>query len=189
MENKRGQHLNYSIISKIIEENSTVLDLGCGDGTLLKSLIDTKHVKAKGIEINQDCVISCLEKGVCTIQGDIDEGLTQFSDKEYDYTKVIYVKLHGYNNKEVNFRIESNEAPIYYLHNDYRGIKSFKDKLTDCSKPFYYIGDYDILVNKGYFYQETFYGKINAYYKGKVNSDEPILINEDQKHLVKNDVI
>lgn len=85
MENKRGQHLNYSIIAKIIEENSTVLDLGCGDGTLLKSLIDNKHVKAKGIEINQDCVISCLEKGVCTIQGDIDEGLTQFSDKEYDY--------------------------------------------------------------------------------------------------------
>ncbi len=85
MENKRGIHLNYSVITKIIEENSSVLDLGCGDGTLLKTLIDEKHVKGKGIEINQDCVISCLEKGVCTIQGDIDEGLIQFSDKEYDY--------------------------------------------------------------------------------------------------------
>jgi len=85
MENNRGIHLNYSVITKIIEENSSVLDLGCGDGTLLKSLIDIKNVKAKGIEINQDAVISCLEKGVCTIQGDIDEGLVQFSDKEYDY--------------------------------------------------------------------------------------------------------
>ena len=79
MENNRGLHLNYSIITKIIEENSSVLDLGCGDGTLLKSLIDSKHVKGKGIEINQDYVISC------TIQGNIDDGLTQFSDKEYDY--------------------------------------------------------------------------------------------------------
>ena len=111
------------------------------------------------------------------------------SDSGYDYTKVIYAKLYGFNSKEVNFRIESNEASIYYLHNDYRGIKSFKDKLTDCSKPFYYIGDFGFLVNKGYIYQETFYGKINTYYKGKVNSDESILINEDQKYLVKNNLI
>jgi len=110
------------------------------------------------------------------------------SDNGYDYTKVIYAKLYGFNNKEVNFRIESNEASIYYKHNDYRGIKSFKDKLTDCSKPFYYVGDYGLLVNKGYFYQETFYGKINAYYKGKVSSDESVLINEDQKYLVKNNL-
>ena len=111
------------------------------------------------------------------------------SDKGYDYTKVIYVKLYGFNNKEVNFRIESNEASIYYIHNEYRGIKSFKNKLTDCSKPFYYIGDYGFLVNKGYIYQDIFYGKINTYYKGKVNSDESILINEDQKYLVKNNLL
>lgn len=85
MENNRGLHLNYSVITKIIEENSSVLDLGCGDGILLKMLLDEKNVKGKGIEINQESVISCIEKGVCTIQGDIDEGLMQFSDKEYDY--------------------------------------------------------------------------------------------------------
>ena len=85
MENSRGLHLNYSLITQIIEENSKVLDLGCGDGTLLKMLIDQKHVVGKGIEINQDSVINSIENGVCTIQGDIDEGLVQFSDKEYDY--------------------------------------------------------------------------------------------------------
>jgi len=85
MENNRGLHLNYSLITKIIEENSKVLDLGCGDGTLLKMLKDEKKVNGKGIEINQNSVISSIEKGVCTIQGDIDEGLLQFSDKEYDY--------------------------------------------------------------------------------------------------------
>lgn len=85
MENSRGLHLNYSLITQIIEENSKVLDLGCGDGTLLKMLINQKHVVGKGIEINQDSVINSIENGVCTIQGDIDEGLVQFSDKEYDY--------------------------------------------------------------------------------------------------------
>ena len=85
MENSRGLHLNYSLITQIIEENSKVLDLGCGDGTLLKMLINQKHVEGKGIEINQDSVINSIENGVCTIQGDIDEGLVQFSDKEYDY--------------------------------------------------------------------------------------------------------
>ena len=85
MENNRGLHLNYSLITQIIEENSKVLDLGCGDGTLLKMLIDQKHIEGKGIEINQDSVINSIENGVCTIQGDIDEGLVQFSDKEYDY--------------------------------------------------------------------------------------------------------
>lgn len=85
MENSRGLHLNYSIITEIIDEKSKVLDLGCGDGTLLKMLKDKKQVLGKGIEINQDSVINSIEKGVCTIQGDIDEGLVQFSDKEYDY--------------------------------------------------------------------------------------------------------
>ncbi len=85
MENNRGLHLNYSIITDIVDDKSKVLDLGCGDGTLLKMLQDKKNVYGKGIEINQDSVISSIEKGVCTIQGDIDEGLVQFTDKEYDY--------------------------------------------------------------------------------------------------------
>ena len=85
MQNNRGLHLNYHVITELVEENSKVLDLGCGDGVLLKTLIDRKSVKGKGIEINQDCVISSIEKGVCTIQGDIDEGLIQFCDNEYAY--------------------------------------------------------------------------------------------------------
>ena len=81
----KGLHLNYSIITNIIEENARVLDLGCGNGYLLKLLKDTKKVKGNGIEISQSEVIQCLEKGLSVIQGDIDEGLKQFSDKSYDY--------------------------------------------------------------------------------------------------------
>ena len=50
----QGLHLNYSLISDMIEENSKILDLGCGDGYLLKLLKDTKNVIGGGIEISQE---------------------------------------------------------------------------------------------------------------------------------------
>ncbi len=81
----KGLHLNYSIIENMIEENARVLDIGCGNGYLLKLLKDKKHIQGNGIEISQKEVIQCLEKGLSVIQGDIDEGLKQIPDKHYDY--------------------------------------------------------------------------------------------------------
>ena len=106
------------------------------------------------------------------------------SQEEYFYTKVLYIKLFGFNSKEINMRIESTESSIYYINNIARKIKTFSDKLTDCSKSIYYIGDYGSLAVKGYFYEETLYGKINVYYKGVINpSDQSILINDDPSFL------
>ena len=102
MPNKSPLHVNYSHIIEIVEENSKVLDLGCGDGCLLKMLKDEKNVYGKGIEINQDCVIKSIQNGVSTIQGDIDEGLLQFSDNEYDY--VI-----------LNSTLQSTEKPHFVI--------------------------------------------------------------------------
>jgi len=76
---------NYSIITEIIENGSSVLDLGCGEGTLLAKLIKEKEVSGLGIEIDQNCAISALEKGLSVIQDDIDNGLKGFDDKEYDW--------------------------------------------------------------------------------------------------------
>lgn len=80
-----GLRLNYSIITEIIDKGAKVLDLGCGDGSLLAQLIEEKEVKGLGIEINQDSAISAMEKGLSVIQADIDEGLKGFEDKEYDW--------------------------------------------------------------------------------------------------------
>lgn len=93
----KGLHLNYSIISGMIEENARVLDLGCGNGYLLKLLKDTKKINGNGIEISQNEVIQCLEKGLSVIQGDIDEGLKQFSDKSYDYVILNQTLQSAYN--------------------------------------------------------------------------------------------
>ena len=107
----------------------------------------------------------------------------------YDYSNVIYIKLYGFYENEINFRIESTESLIYYVHNKNRIIKTLSNKLTDCTKSIYYIGDYGFLSEKGYFYQETLYGKINRYYKGIIDSnDKTILINEDSKYLIDNNL-
>lgn len=103
MENSQRLHVNYASIVDIIEENSTVLDLGSGDGTLLKMLKDKKNVHGKGIEIDENSVIKSIQNSVCTIQGDIDDGLKQFADKEYDY--VI-----------LNSTLQSTEKPDYVIH-------------------------------------------------------------------------
>ncbi len=81
----KGLRLNYNIISEIIGANSKVLDLGCGDGTLLKQLIEEKSVRGIGVEIDQQFAISAIEKGLSIIQGNIDDGLKEFTDKEYDW--------------------------------------------------------------------------------------------------------
>ena len=95
-------YLNYSLIEEMISEKSKVLDLGCGDGTLLKKLIDEKDVHGIGIEIDQNSAISAIEKGLSIIQGNIDEGLKEFSNKEYDW--VI-----------LNQTVQSTDKPDYVI--------------------------------------------------------------------------
>lgn len=76
---------NYRIIESLIEPGNSVLDLGCGDGTLLSYLVDKKRIKATGIEISTAGVLSCISKGLMVYQGDIDEGLKDYSDKYFDF--------------------------------------------------------------------------------------------------------
>ena len=81
----KGLKPNYEIVSKMVEPNSSVLDLGCGEGELLKELVEHKHVNGLGIEINQNYVVKALEKGLQIIQDNIDEGLKDFENGQWDY--------------------------------------------------------------------------------------------------------
>lgn len=77
--------VDYDVIESLIEPYSTVLDIGCGDGELLANLIADKNITGKGIELEQDLVLTCVNRGLSIIQHDIELGLENFSDKSYDY--------------------------------------------------------------------------------------------------------
>ena len=92
--------LNYNAIVKLVKENSKILDRGCGSGALFKMLVDKKNIKGVGVEIDENCVIEALEKGLSVIQGDLDEGLKQFPDKSFDYA-ILNQTLQSTNNPEL----------------------------------------------------------------------------------------
>jgi methionine biosynthesis protein MetW len=73
------------IIASWIEPESKVLDLGCGEGDLLKFLKENKKVNGTGIERNESKVAQCIKKGVPTLQGDINEEILDYPDGTFDY--------------------------------------------------------------------------------------------------------
>jgi homoserine O-acetyltransferase len=77
--------VDYEVIESLIEPNSTVLDIGCGDGQLLADLTADKNIKAEGIELDQDLVSACVNRGLPIIQHDVEQGLENHADKSYDY--------------------------------------------------------------------------------------------------------
>ena len=75
----------FQIISKLIEENKRVLDVGCGDGILMKHLKDNKNVDTRGLEISKNNVQMCISKGLSVIEGNAERDLQQFPDLSFDY--------------------------------------------------------------------------------------------------------
>jgi len=75
-------------ISKIIRDwvpsQSKVIDFGCGDGSLLKDLIDTKNICRYGVEIDHQMIAQCIEKGISVVEKDIDEGIQDFELSNFD---------------------------------------------------------------------------------------------------------
>ena len=75
----------FKIISNLINKNTRVLDVGCGDGTLMEYLKDSRKIDIRGIEISKNNVQKCLSKGLTVIEGDAEKNLMQFPDSSFDF--------------------------------------------------------------------------------------------------------
>ena len=75
----------FRVISDLINQDSNVLDVGCGDGILMEYLLKQKKVNIRGIEISKSKVQNCIAKGLTIIEGDAEKDLRQFPDKSFDY--------------------------------------------------------------------------------------------------------
>jgi len=75
----------FNIISKLISKNSKVLDVGCGDGELMKYIYENITNDIRGLELSKDNVQKCIEKGLTVIEGDAEKDLKQFPDSSFDY--------------------------------------------------------------------------------------------------------
>ena len=89
----------FQIISELIENNTRVLDVGCGDGTLMKYLKDEKKVDTRGLEISKNNVQSCISKGLSIIEGNAEKDLHQFPNLSFDYV-VLSQTLQAFLNPE-----------------------------------------------------------------------------------------
>ncbi len=76
---------DYRIIGEIVEPQTRVLDLGCGDGELLEWLAANKGVDGRGVELSGSKVQRAIARGVSAYQGDIDQGLADYPDRAFDY--------------------------------------------------------------------------------------------------------
>ncbi len=89
----------YKIISELIEKNSKTLDVGCGDGELMKYLFENKTKDIRGLEISKKSVQNCLSKGLPVIEGNAENDLIQFPNHSFDYV-ILSQTLQAFLNPE-----------------------------------------------------------------------------------------
>jgi len=77
--------IDHKVILSFIKPDTSVLDLGCGNGDLLALLAVKKNCRVQGIEIDEQAIYNCVAKGLNVLHGDIDSGLSEYSDKSFDY--------------------------------------------------------------------------------------------------------
>ena len=90
-------------IAGLVPQGSRVLDLGCGDGTLLKYLKDTRQTRGYGVEIDDTSILKCVKNGVNVVQSDLERGLSGFEDNSFDYV-VLSQTIQAMKNSETIIR-------------------------------------------------------------------------------------
>ena len=91
----------FKVIADLLPNNIRVLDVGCGDGSLMNFLKEKKNIEVRGLELNQENVQQCIHKGLPVIQGNAETELHQFPDQSFDYVVLSQTLQAFYNPEEV----------------------------------------------------------------------------------------
>ena len=75
----------FKVIAGLLPNNTRVLDVGCGDGSLMNLLVQEKNIEVRGLELEKQNVQECIYKGLPVIQGNAETELHQFPDQSFDY--------------------------------------------------------------------------------------------------------
>jgi methionine biosynthesis protein MetW len=94
---------DFAAIAGWIGMGSSVLDLGCGDGTLLRYLQATRKTSGYGVEIDDASILACVKNGVNVVQSDLERGLSGFEDNSFDYV-VLSQTIQAMKNSEIIVR-------------------------------------------------------------------------------------
>ena len=89
----------FKIISSLINENSKILDVGCGNGELMKYILENISKNIRGLEISKKNVQECIKKGLTVIEGNAELDLGQFPDKSFNYV-ILSQTLQAFLNPE-----------------------------------------------------------------------------------------
>ena len=96
---KNNMKKEFKVISELIENKSKVLDVGCGDGDLMKYLFENKTKDIRGLEISKESVQNCLSKGLPVIEGNAENDLMQFPNRSFEYV-ILSQTLQAFLNPE-----------------------------------------------------------------------------------------
>ena len=89
----------FKIIAKSIQSDKSILDVGCGDGELMKFIYENISKKIRGLEISKDNVQKCIQKGLTVIEGNAEMDLQQFPNNSFDYV-ILSQTLQAFLNPE-----------------------------------------------------------------------------------------
>ena len=89
----------FKVIADLLPNDTRVLDIGCGDGSLMNFLVKEKNIEVRGLELEKQNVQECIYKGLPVIQGNAETELYQFPNQSFDYV-VLSQTLQAFYNPE-----------------------------------------------------------------------------------------